>query len=347
VAILETIWNTSGGRDKGSLRGNFFTFSMLQMLHLAMNIRDTKKLGEANESSDSIVCRLGDFGMTVTRHLSDWIRINPILSLDIFLGMDKGTCNQYAHSLHLQNLVENADYLNDNKVIEDDEKVLDELMLQMLKADTADLFLNSRTPRAERLKKRKLSTPQEMDLDFDSETDEDDEDKKKPKRKKRKKKQRSARKAIQFESDDEDELDKIQVPKMSDGNGKKKKSKKKKEEAEMSEDEYNDEELARIEETVEKAKTRGVDALDDLMNDEDDEDGDDGKYLVGLSSAAKLSAALADDVDGGEDEKDEEEMKDVDGEGGEEKKVKDDEETERKRAAARRLILEMSDDDSE
>lgn len=104
VAVLTSIWNTSGRRDKGSLRGHYFTFSLLQLLSLAMNAGELKKVPEY-----SIIGRLADFGKRVTRVLHTWLTINPGLALDLFLGMDKGTCLQYAHSIHLKDTVLSKD----------------------------------------------------------------------------------------------------------------------------------------------------------------------------------------------------------------------------------------------
>lgn len=130
VAVLTSIWGTSGRRDKGALHGQYFTFPLLQLLSLAMNAKT-----QANAAEDSIIGRLASLGVQVTRSLHSWVLVNPGLALDVFLGLDKGACLQYAHAATMrqdmeannQFIVADGNIKEDRNVASDAEDALDEI----------------------------------------------------------------------------------------------------------------------------------------------------------------------------------------------------------------------------
>lgn len=154
AAVLQTIWGTSGGRDKGALRGHFFTFGLLQVLHLSMSIADRKRA-----DSDSVVGRLAKFSAVVTRELRTWLQVNPGLALDIFLGMDKMTCQTYAHSIQARNKVLTGGFEEKNgSDTSDAEDVMDEIERRAIiaaNADDSDSDAEARARRREELRERK------------------------------------------------------------------------------------------------------------------------------------------------------------------------------------------------
>ncbi len=158
--VLETIWNTSGGRDKGALRGHFFTFSLLQLISLTMSIKKS--------DPQSVVGRLAEFGAELTRVLHTWLEINPGMALDVFLGLEKGMCMQYAHTLHLKNMMLNDDQDQDQDKNGSDnsdaEDALDEIerranmaMLQDEDSEDERMAEMRRARRDERIAKAKLT----------------------------------------------------------------------------------------------------------------------------------------------------------------------------------------------
>lgn len=104
LAVLTAIWSTTGTRDRGALRGHFFSFPVLQLLSLCMNAA-TRKIVTAN----SIIARVSELGVLVTREFHEWLSVNPGLAFDCFLTMDKTTCCSYVHALYLKNTIMTKD----------------------------------------------------------------------------------------------------------------------------------------------------------------------------------------------------------------------------------------------
>lgn len=95
LAVIRSVWNVVRQRERGALRGHFYSYGLLHLLSVAM-----AGMSQTGVVEGSVLHSLASFGREVTQGFFGWLALNPGLTLDCLFFMDKGTCLAYAGTAH-------------------------------------------------------------------------------------------------------------------------------------------------------------------------------------------------------------------------------------------------------
>lgn len=100
ACVLASIWRVATKRERGALCGQFFSFSILQVLSIVLNAE-----AEGALRNESVLAHMCGLAKDVTDTFFKWLKVNPGVMYDLFLAMDKGYSMSMARKVNGTDLV--------------------------------------------------------------------------------------------------------------------------------------------------------------------------------------------------------------------------------------------------
>lgn len=95
VCVLSAVWKVATKRERGALCGQFFSFSILQLLSIVLNAEADGFLRK-----ESVLAHMCELAKDVTDTFFKWLKVNPGVMYDLFLAMDKGYAMSMARKVN-------------------------------------------------------------------------------------------------------------------------------------------------------------------------------------------------------------------------------------------------------
>lgn len=99
LAVLRSVWNVVSDRERGSLRGTFYNYAMLQLFGLAISVAEKRKAEPA-----TVMGLFAEFAREVTAEFYKVLLLNPGVLMDTLFMSDLGVHRQYAGKMHKASL---------------------------------------------------------------------------------------------------------------------------------------------------------------------------------------------------------------------------------------------------
>lgn len=95
ACVLSAVWRVATKQERGALCGQFFSFSILQVLSIVLSAEADGLLRK-----ESVLGHVCVFAKNVTDTFFRWLKVNPGVMYDLFLVMDKGYAMSMARKVN-------------------------------------------------------------------------------------------------------------------------------------------------------------------------------------------------------------------------------------------------------